>query len=99
METELTQLLRKIEEEYKAAYNGMYAFSSGTSRHEFMNAKMENVGRYGVELTKLVGEEEAARLIVQKNDKNYSKGRGVRMSTNPRLHIVSTISYRLLPPP
>src|SRR5260370_37635256 len=75
----------------------MYAFSSGTSRHEFMNAKMENVGRYGVELTKLVGEEEAARLIVQKNDKDYSKGRGVRMSNNAALQIGSIISYRLLP--
>jgi hypothetical protein len=48
METELRQLLRKIEEEYKAAYNGMYAFSSGTSRHEFINAKMENVGRSSI---------------------------------------------------
>src|SRR5260370_32616687 len=77
--SDIKRLLRKIEEEYKAAYNGMYAFSSGTSRHEFINAKMENVGRYGVELTKLVGEEEAARLIVQKNDKDYIKRKEVRM--------------------
>jgi len=97
METELRQLLRKIEEEYEAAYSGMYAFSSGTSRHEFMNAKMENVGRYGVELTKLVGEEEAARLIVQKNDKDYMKGKEVRMIKKATLRAGLIISYRLLP--
>ena len=68
METELRRLLRQIEEEYDAAYRGMNAFSSGTTRHAFINARMENRDKWRVELAKLVGEEEALRLMVQEND-------------------------------
>ena len=66
METELRRLLRQIEEEYNAAYRGMNAFSSGTTRHAFINARMENIDKCRVELEKLVGEEEAIKLIVQR---------------------------------
>ncbi len=68
METELRRLLRQIEEEYDAAYRGMNGFSSGTTRHAFINARMENIDKCRVELAKLVGEEEALRLMVQEND-------------------------------
>ena len=59
---------RQIEEEYDAAYRGMNGFSSGTTRHAFINARMENIDKCRVELAKLVGEEEALRLMVQEND-------------------------------
>jgi hypothetical protein len=75
METELRRLLRQIEEEYKAAYSGMNAFSSGTARHAFIHARMENIDRCRVELIKLVGEEEALRLIVQENDQKSNEGK------------------------
>jgi hypothetical protein len=69
METELRRLLRQIEEEYKAAYSGMNAFSSGTTRHSFINARMANIDKCRKELVELVGEDEAFKLLLQENDK------------------------------
>ena len=74
METALRRLLRQIEEEYNAAYSAMNAFSSGTARHAFMNARMENIDTCRIKLTTLVGEEEALRLIVQGNDEGNNQG-------------------------
>ncbi len=74
METELRRLLRQIEEEYNAAKSGMNGLASGTARHAFINARMENIDRCRVELTKLVGEGEALKLIVQQNDGENSEG-------------------------
>jgi len=68
METEFRRLLGQIEEEYNAAYSAMNAFSNGTARHAFINARMENRDKWRVELAKLVGQEEALRLMVQEND-------------------------------
>ncbi len=63
METEVIRLLKQIEMEYEAAYRGINGFSVGVSRHDFINARMENIDRYRVELTELVGDKEAVRLI------------------------------------
>jgi hypothetical protein len=65
MESELRRLLRQIEEEYISAHNGLHAFANGTARHTFITARMENIDRCRIELTTLVGEEEAIRLMVQ----------------------------------
>ncbi len=74
METELKRLLRQIEEEYNAAYSGMRAFSSGAARHAFINARMVNIDKCRIELTTLVGEEEALRLMVQGNNEGNRQG-------------------------
>jgi hypothetical protein len=74
MESELRRLLRQIEEEYNAVYRGMNAFSSGAARHAFINGRMRNIDKYRIELTTLVGEEEALRLRVQGNDEGNNQG-------------------------
>ena len=74
METDLRRLLRQIDEEYNAAYSGMNALSNGTARHAFMNARMENIDKRRIELTTLVGEEEALRLTVQENGEGNNQG-------------------------
>jgi hypothetical protein len=74
MESELRRLLRQIEEEYNAAYSSMNAFSSGTARHAFINARMGNIDKCRIELTTLVGEEEAIRLMVQGNGEETNQG-------------------------
>jgi hypothetical protein len=73
MESELRRLLGQIEEEYNAIYCGMNAFSSGAARHAFIKARMRNIDTYRIELTTLVGEEEALRLRVQGNDNQGNK--------------------------
>ncbi|MFL5706371.1 MAG: hypothetical protein ACJ8AG_26645 [Ktedonobacteraceae bacterium] len=74
MESELRRLLRQIDVEYEAAYSGMRAFASGTARHDFINAKMLNIDTCRIELTALVGEEEALRLMVQGNNEGNKQG-------------------------
>jgi len=74
METELRRLLRQIDEEYEAAHSGMKAFSSGTARHAFINARMGNIDKCRIELTTLIGEEEALRLMVQGTGEKTKQG-------------------------
>ena len=52
----------------------MNAFSSGAARHAFMKARMENIDTCRIELTTLVGEEEALRLMVQGNNEGNNQG-------------------------
>ena len=73
METELRRLLKQIEAEYDATYSALHALSSGTSRHDFINARMQNIDGYRKELVELVGEAEAFRLLLQENDKREGR--------------------------
>jgi len=73
MESELRSLLKQIEAEYNATYNALHGLSSGTSRHDFINARMQNIDGYRKELVKLVGEAEAFRLLLQANDKGEGR--------------------------
>ena len=73
MESELRSLLKQIEAEYNATYNALHGLSSGTSRHDFINARMQNIDGYRKELVKLVGEAEAFRLLLQENDKGEGR--------------------------
>ena len=73
MESELRSLLKQIEAEYNATYNALHGLSSGTSRHDFINARMQNIDGYRKELVELVGEAEAFRLLLQANDKGEGR--------------------------
>lgn len=92
METEVIRLLKQIEMEYEAAYKGINGLSSGTARHAFINARMENIDRHRVELVKLVGEEEALSLIVQENDRENSQE-----ESELSLNVGDIIYYKLKP--
>jgi len=52
----------------------MNAFSSGAAWHAFINARMENIDTCRIELTTLVGDEEALRLMVQGNNEGNNQG-------------------------
>jgi N-methylhydantoinase A/oxoprolinase/acetone carboxylase beta subunit len=63
--SEVARLMRQIEQEYEAAQRGLYGFASGAARHEFINAKVENIGRCHEQLKTLVGEQEATKALAQ----------------------------------
>jgi hypothetical protein len=63
--SEVARLMRQIELEYEAAQRGMYGFAAGTGKHEFINARVENIGRYHEKLKTLVGEQEATKALAQ----------------------------------
>lgn len=63
--SDVARLMRQIELEYEAAQRGMYGFAGGAGKHEFITAKMENMGRCHEKLITLVGEKEATRALAR----------------------------------
>ena len=63
--SEVARLMRQIELEYEAAQRLMYGFAAGAGKHEFITARMENMGRCHEQLVTLVGEREATKALAQ----------------------------------
>jgi hypothetical protein len=63
--SEVARLLRQIEEEYMAAQRGLTGLAYGTAQHEFITRRMENMAIHHASLQRLVGEEEAGRLLAK----------------------------------
>lgn len=64
-ESEVAQLLQRIEQEYQAARDGMSGLASGTAKHDFIVHKMKRINACYQELSGLVGTQEAMKLIVE----------------------------------
>ncbi|HKV58536.1 MAG TPA: hypothetical protein VJO32_09640 [Ktedonobacteraceae bacterium] len=63
--SEVARIKRQIELEYEAAQRGMYGFMAGAGKHEFINARVENIGRCHEQLKTLMGEHEATRALAE----------------------------------
>ena len=63
--SEVARLMQQIELEYEAAQRGLYGFAAGAAKHEFINARVENIGRYHEQLKTLVGEHEATKALAE----------------------------------
>ena len=61
--SDVARLLRQIDLEYEAAKQGLTGLAFGTARHDFINARMEQVAVYQEQLATCVGEAEATRLV------------------------------------
>lgn len=61
--SEVACLLEQISAEYQAAQQGMSGFAYGTSRHDFITARMEHLGQLHSELQSLVGESAIALIV------------------------------------
>jgi hypothetical protein len=59
-QSEVARLLERINAEYEAAQRGLSGFAFGSAKHEFITARMENVGRLHDELHAIVGDESIA---------------------------------------
>ena len=68
-QSDVARLLMTIDLEYRAAWNGLSGLNQGTATHEFINHRMEKIGLAAEELKQLVGEKEAARIVVEQMDK------------------------------
>ncbi len=65
--SEVARLLSQISDEYEAAQRGLSGLSYGTSQHEFITARMENMGNLHSELQSLVGDAAIAMIAEQLN--------------------------------
>jgi hypothetical protein len=60
--SEIALLRRRIEEEYTAAQRALYA-PAMIAKHEFITARMENMQKAHNELQKILGADEAIKLV------------------------------------
>lgn len=65
--SEVARLLSQISAEYEAAQQGLTGLTYGMSQHEFISARMENMGNLHRKLQSIVGDE-AIAMIVQRID-------------------------------
>ena len=63
-QSEVARLMRRIEEEYTAAQRALSGLMVGVATHQFITARMENIGRCHQQLRTLVGEK-AIMLVAQ----------------------------------
>ena len=63
--SEVARLLTQIREEYEAAQRGLSGLAEGTSKHAFITARMENMGKLHGELGDLIGDMPAIALVVE----------------------------------
>ncbi|MGH2496937.1 MAG: hypothetical protein ACRDIV_19715 [Ktedonobacteraceae bacterium] len=63
--SEVARIMRQIELEYEAAQRSMYGYAAGAAKHEFITARMENIGHCHEQLKTLVGEEQAVVALAQ----------------------------------
>lgn len=63
--SEVARLMQQIELEFEAAQRGLYGFAAGVAKHEFITARMENIGHCHEQLKTLVGEEQAVVVLAQ----------------------------------
>jgi hypothetical protein len=62
-QSEVARILAQIEAEYEAAQWGLTGLAEGTSRHDFITSKMENMMLLHGDLGAIVGKQEAMKLI------------------------------------
>jgi hypothetical protein len=63
--SEVARLLQQIEQEYQAAQYGLNGLAAGVSRHNFITARMENMGLCHKALTTIVGDEQATKMVAE----------------------------------
>ncbi|HLX58594.1 MAG TPA: hypothetical protein VKR83_16370 [Ktedonobacteraceae bacterium] len=64
-QSEVARLLEQISAEYEAAQRGLSGLAYGASKHDFITARMENMGHLHNQLQEIVGES-AISLVAEK---------------------------------
>ena len=65
--SEVARLLSQISAEYEAAQRGLSGLAYGTSQHEFITARMENMGQIHTQLQTIVGDAAIGMIADQLN--------------------------------
>lgn len=63
--SEVANLRQQIEQELVAMRLGLSGLSTGTTKHQFIEARMHNLGAYEEQLAVHVGEEQATHISCQ----------------------------------
>jgi hypothetical protein len=63
--SDIARLRQRIAEEYEAATRGLTGFATGFATHQFITQRMEHIGMCHETLQRLVGEQEATRIVAE----------------------------------
>ncbi|HZS75303.1 MAG TPA: hypothetical protein VFA41_01710 [Ktedonobacteraceae bacterium] len=66
--SEVARLLAQISAEYEAAQRGLSGLAYGVSQHQFITARMENMGQLHHKLQSIVGDEATAMVVEVMNN-------------------------------
>lgn len=69
-QSEVEQLMQQIDREYQAAQSALSGLAQGVSSHQFINARFDQMESARSRLVDLVGEDKAARLIIDQMDRS-----------------------------
>ena len=72
--SEVAWRLELIKQQYEAAQRGFSGLAQGSARHIFISARMQSIGRIHQELQRMVGPEEAIRLVAETLQEHNGKG-------------------------
>jgi hypothetical protein len=61
--SDVSRILKQIEQEYESSKRGLEGLASGTTRHDFIQQRAENIGQCHEHLSNLIGPEQAIALI------------------------------------
>jgi len=64
--SEVANLMAAIEAQDEAARNALYGPAQGIAQHTFITARYEEIWRIKGELSKLVGEEPAVKMVIER---------------------------------
>ena len=64
-QSEVARILEQISLEYEAAQRSLYGFAHGAAKHEFITARMENMGNLHNKLHDIVGDS-AIEMVAEK---------------------------------
>jgi hypothetical protein len=67
-QSEVARLLEQISAEYEAAQRGLSGLAYGASKHDFITARMENMGHLHNQLQEIVGESAIALVAETLNN-------------------------------
>jgi hypothetical protein len=66
--SEIAQLKQQIADEYIAGQRALSSLAYGTSQHQFITQRLENMEGYRKKLVGLVGDNEASKIFVEALD-------------------------------
>ena len=72
-ESQIGRLLDTIDAEYQSAQSALTGPPVGTSKHEFITARMENIGAAHKQLVDIVGKDAAGVLLVEQMNRSGGK--------------------------
>lgn len=62
-QSEVARLREQIELQLLAMQQGLRGLASGSARHAFIQARMQRIGEYQVDLARQIGEQDADQVL------------------------------------